>query len=269
MAEERSEVNYRTWRWDSEDNKEWYKMQSFIIEKEKEGYTIIQNKIENTGYASGYNLHFSRGSIIYYKAKPNDESIERLMSFDNSITRSVTIEEEKGHRGDTGTWHIDDTNDFENGLKYLTRDLESFLNAGYIVMGTTFKTYGIDDEDDEDDEDEEIVTITINIHLQRSASAQDFLRPIRAEKKRKDEEQLRLRVEEIERQKRERREQQERIIQEQEDKRQQGIVNKAKNIFEPNYNHKVKYTNLHKAGTRSRRKRTQPKQRKTRNKKRS
>ena len=270
MSEERSEVNYKKWSWDTYNEGQYAQMLSFIEIKQKEGYTIIQNKIENTGFTREYNLHYKRGSIIYYKAKPNDESIKRMMSFHDSSIAYVTIEEEKIYNEDGNTWFIDDTNDFENGLQNLTSQLAKMLDAGYEVTHNTLQSTvnkhrkedsdedsdedsNEDSDEDSDDEDDDTVVIKINIHLQRSAYAKDLIAKIRAEQRRRAEEEQRLRMEKEER------------------NRQEQVVSKAQNIFSPNYKRglELKYTNLQKAGTRSRRKRTQRKQRKTKNKKRS
>ena len=206
-----------------------------------------------------------------------------MMSFQDRSIAYVTIQEKKIYNDNGNTWFIDDNDNFENGLNTLTSQFARMLDAGYEVTGTTFQsTVNIhrnadsdedsDNEDSDEDSDEdsanedsdedsdETVVIKININLQRSAYAQQLLADIRAEQKRRAEEQRRLQMEIEER------------------NRQEQVVSKAQNIFSPNYNRELKYTNLQKGGTRSRRKRTQPKHRKhrtqrkhrkTKNKKRS
>ena len=279
-----SEVTYKVWSWDDETSITKLSMYGFIKEKRDEGYQVIINNDEYTGYSSGYELNFFRGSIIYYKAVANDKFIEMAMHLPNILTISVTVDEVKGHNGPFGTWHIDDDNSFQEGLQYLSKNLENMLNAGYVVISNTLVSdgteYADDDEDeDEDEEPSDNVETTISIELRRSSYAMTLLKPIIAEKERKEKEQ-RLILEEAARVHKEKLAQQERLILEeaarvhkeklaqQERARQNKVVESALSIFEPTVNRTLEYANLVKrGGYRSRR--NKRKNRKTRNKKRS
>jgi len=259
-----SEVNYKVWRWSDDSgegetvDKKYEKKDEviqFMKDVRSQGYTTLQPFFELVGSVN-YNPEYSndtlffRASLMYYKAIPNERDILRFRNYSRETSIVEQLEEHIEDHSHTTVWFIDNpAYMFTNTLDRLGEHLKIYLNAGFEVINNTLTR--IDNRLHEDDyKQKDSMDTLFEVYLQKTASAQKIIAPVLAEEKRRAEEQ-RLRMEK------------------EEGNRQARVVEEATSMFEPNVNRGLKYKNLQKAGNRSRRKRTQRKHRKTRHTKRS